>query len=77
MMEKISQVRGSHFILVSRNTSRKITYDHCILHQTNNQGVIEKWFKKKGDLIKKDETICDIDTEASAAMHKSLASNQN
>jgi hypothetical protein len=39
--------------------------------------VIEKWFKKKGDLIKKDETICDIDTEASAAMHKSLASNQN
>eukprot|EP00804_Cyclotella_cryptica_P018400 CCRYP_020367-RC/>CCRYP_020367-RC protein AED:0.37 eAED:0.37 QI:150/0.87/0.77/1/0.12/0.11/9/1838/165 len=28
------------------------------------KGVIETWYKKKGDLIKKDDVICDIDTEA-------------
>jgi hypothetical protein len=27
--------------------------------------VIEKWYKKEGDLIKKDEVICDIRTEVS------------
>lgn len=26
-------------------------------------GVIQKWFKKEGDLIKQDEVICDIRTE--------------
>ncbi|KAL9191046.1 hypothetical protein ACHAXT_000752 [Thalassiosira profunda] len=26
-------------------------------------GVIEKWYKKEGDLIKRDEVICDIRTE--------------
>ena len=28
-----------------------------------NAGVIEKWHKKEGDLIKRDEVICDIRTE--------------
>lgn len=35
-------------------------------------GVIEKWYKKEGDLIKRDEVICDIRTEVSlfrAAFH--------
>lgn len=27
------------------------------------KGVIEKWYKKEGDIIKKDEVICDIRTE--------------
>jgi hypothetical protein len=27
--------------------------------------VIEKWYKKEGDIIKKDEVICDIRTEVS------------
>ena len=27
--------------------------------------MIEKWYKKEGDIIKKDEVICDIRTEVS------------
>ena len=29
-------------------------------------GVIDKWYKKEGDLIKRDEVICDIRTEVGA-----------
>ncbi|KAL7485212.1 hypothetical protein ACHAW6_010806, partial [Cyclotella cf. meneghiniana] len=29
------------------------------------KGVIETWYKKKGDFIKKDDVLCDIETEAS------------
>ena len=31
----------------------------------HSKGVIEKWYKKEGDIIKKDEVICDIRTEVS------------
>ena len=28
-------------------------------------GIIEKWYKKEGDLISKEDVICDIKTEVS------------
>ena len=34
----------------------------CI-HMLNDAGVIEKWHKKEGDVIKRDEVICDIRTQ--------------
>ena len=33
---------------------------------TTALGVIDKWYKKEGDLIKRDEVICDIRTDVGA-----------
>lgn len=35
----------------------------CLLAFFLGLGTIETWYKKEGDLIKRDEVICDIRTE--------------
>ena len=41
---------------------RNIQYSPT-LYIINIQGKIQNWYKKKGDLIKKDDVLCDIETE--------------
>ncbi len=59
-------------VLLLRHVDATFDNDHSVLnefffHMGNRQslckGVIEKWYKKEGDIIKKDEVICDIRTE--------------
>lgn len=37
-----------------------------------SEGVIVKWHKKEGDLIKKEDIICDIETKVSLYTHTCL-----
>lgn len=47
---------------VEKNHSHRMNLYYAFISLLGS-GTIEKWYKKEGDIIKRDEVLCDIRTE--------------